>query len=359
MNIANNYVVIMAGGIGSRFWPFSRKSKPKQFHDVLGTGKTLIQETVERFKNVCPKENIYIVTNERYKSLTMEQLPFLKEEQVLTEPQRRNTAPCVAYAAYKIQLINPNASIVVAPSDHIIQNKKEFERIILQALEAASQEAILITLGIKPDRPATGYGYIQFIEDNTQPIKKVKTFTEKPTLEIAKTFLESGDFVWNAGIFIWSVSSVINGIEKHAHDISDAFKGYEKFLNTEKEGHFIENTYAQCPNISIDYGLMEHAENVHVLLSDFGWSDLGTWESLYGLSEKDEDQNVISGNVKTYDSKGCIIKTPDDKLVIVQGLEDYIIAENDGVLMICKKDQEEQIKDFVGDLKSSKGKDYS
>lgn len=354
----NNFVVIMAGGIGSRFWPFSRTSYPKQFHDVLGTGKTLIQQTAYRFRNICPEENIYIVTNEKYKDLVKEQLPFLSDDQILCEPIGRNTAPCIAYAGYKILQKNALANIVVAPSDHIILNEAGFEERVNMALKAASEQDILITLGIKPSRPDTGYGYIQFLTDELNGLNKVKTFTEKPELEIAEKFVESGDFLWNAGIFIWSIGSLIRGIEEHMPDLAELFVNGEQHYFTDGEDEFIRNTYTLCKNISIDYGLMEKASNVYVALSDFGWSDLGTWKSLYEVSQKDENLNVLDGNIVTYDTTDSIIKTPQERLVVVEGLDGYIVAEYDNVLMICRKDQEQKVKDFVADVKAKRQSEF-
>jgi mannose-1-phosphate guanylyltransferase len=350
----NNYVVIMAGGIGSRFWPFSRASFPKQFHDVLGTGKTMIQQTCERFENICPKENIFIVTNSFYKDLVKTQLPFLSDDQILCEPVGRNTAPCAAYACYKIYRKNSDANIIVAPSDHVILKEQEFEKRINLALDLAAKNDVLITLGIKPGRPDTGYGYIQFIEEN-QEIKKVKTFTEKPALELAEKFVESGEFLWNAGIFVWNVNSAIKAFEKYLPDIAEIFaEGNHKYWSPE-ENTFIETAYSQCKNISIDNGIMEKAKNVYVLPSEFGWSDVGTWKSLYDVSLKNTEGNVVSGNTMLYDTTNCIIKTPFDKLVVVEGLEDYIVAEFDGVLMICNKNNEQRVKEFVADAKAQKG----
>ncbi|MFN3403442.1 MAG: mannose-1-phosphate guanylyltransferase [Cytophagaceae bacterium] len=350
----NNYVVIMAGGIGSRFWPFSREKFPKQFHDVLGTGKSLLQQTAERFSEVCPNENIFIVTNKRYAELVKEQLPFLKNDQILCEPIARNTAPCVAYAVYKIAKVNPNANMVVAPSDHVIIKEQEFVKTILSALKTTECSDKLITLGIKPSRPDTGYGYIQYIDGDEQLLKKVKTFTEKPALELAKKFIESGDFVWNAGIFVWNAKSIKESFEKHLPDMAETFHEGENFFWSENEENFINKAYSHCKNISIDYGIMEKAENVHVMLSDFGWSDLGTWKSVYDLSSKDDWGNVVEGNHLLYDTKECIIKTPKDKLVVVEGLESYIVAEYDNVLMICRKENEQRVRDFVADTKSKK-----
>jgi mannose-1-phosphate guanylyltransferase len=347
----NNYVIIMAGGVGTRFWPFSRTNFPKQFHDVLGTGKTLLQQTAERFEGVCPQENIYIVTSVEYKELVQQQLHYLSPHQILQEPTRRNTAPCIAYASYKIAVKNPRANIVVAPADHIILKEQEFKDTIRKALAATAEENILITLGIKPSRPDTGYGYIQYIPQNNKEIKKVKTFTEKPHLELAKQFIESGDFVWNSGIFIWNAQAIIENFNRHLHEVAELFEEGQKYYYTEEEESYIRKTYSFCKNISIDYGIMEKSDQVYVLLSDFGWSDLGTWKSLYDVSGKDSAGNVIDGQVMTYSTTNCIIKTPKDRLVVAQGLEGYIIAEFDNVLLICKKDEEQKVKDFVADAK--------
>lgn len=354
----NNYVVIMAGGIGSRFWPFSRAYHPKQFHDVLGTGKTLLQQTAERFSGICPKENIYIVTNKIYAQLVKDQLPFVSSNQVLSEPTGRNTAPCVAYATYKIAKNNPEANIVVAPSDHIILKEREFEETIRTALAATASAEVLVTLGIKPSRPDTGYGYIQYLEDKTSKVKKVKTFTEKPALDLAKKFLESGDFVWNGGIFISNAQTLIKSFQSFLPDMAEIFEEGNAKYGTAGEEAFIAQAYSQCKNISIDYGIMEKADNVFVLLSDFGWSDLGTWKSLYENMPKNEQGNVVDGNILLYDTKNCIVKTPKDKLVVIEGLEEFIVAEYDNVIMICKKDNEQKVKDFVAEVKASKDSRY-
>lgn len=354
----NNYLVIMAGGIGSRFWPMSTTASPKQFHDVLGLGKTLIQQTAERFEGVCPKENIYVVTNSEYTSVVKEQLPFLTDTQILSEPLRKNTAPCVAYAAYKIKTKNPNANLIVAPADHVVFKEEEFKRIINIALEQATHEDCLVTLGIKPNRPDTGYGYIQFnesIEGKNRLTKKVKTFTEKPEKEMAKQFIKSGDFYWNSGIFIWNVNSIISAFETHLPDEAKLFEDGTPYYFTENESKYINQIYPQTKNTSIDYGVMEKASNVYVVLSDFGWSDLGTWGSLYTHIHHDENKNAVVGNkVKLYDSSKNMIKVPKDKLVVIQGLEGYIVVESNNTLLICKKEDEQQIKDFVADLKSAK-----
>lgn len=350
----NNFVVIMAGGIGSRFWPFSRTNHPKQFHDVLGTGKTLLQQTASRFEHLCPPENIYVVTNKIYADLVKEQLPFMQDHQILKEPIGRNTAPCIAYAAYKIAKQNPKANIVVAPSDHIVLKERDFEHDIRAALAETEQQSIMVTLGIKPSRPDTGYGYIQYLEAQNSRIKKVKTFTEKPILEMAKQFIDSGDFVWNAGIFIANVQTLIQSFQHHLAEMAEVFAGGNKKYFTENEETFLAKAYSQCKNISMDYGIMEKADNVFVMLSDFGWSDLGTWKSMYENMPKDTNGNATDGNFMLYDTKNCIIKTPTNKLVVVEGLEGFIVAEYDDVLMVCRLDQEQRVRQFVADAKSKK-----
>jgi len=357
---SNHYCVIMAGGIGARFWPMSTTNRPKQFIDILGTGKTLIQMTFERFLPVCPAENIYVVTNEIYREQVLEQLPLMKPEQVLCEPARRNTAPCIAYANHVIMQKNPNAVIVVAPSDHIILRPDVFVSNLKDAMQAAKENDWLITLGIEPSRPDTGYGYIQFLEGSVHTeldkLKKVKTFTEKPSYDIALTFLESGDFLWNAGIFIWSLGSINKAFEQYLPEVNDLFaEGMGKYSTPEEE-QFIKQTYAVCRNISIDYGIMEKADNVYVMSVDFGWSDLGTWGSLYDIRAKDSASNAVVGNnVMMYDSSDCIVNMPKDKLVVLQGLNDYIVVEDDNALLICRKQDEQQIRQFVNDIKVEKG----
>lgn len=359
----NYYCVIMAGGIGARFWPMSRSSHPKQFIDILGTGKTLIQQTFDRLTRLCPPENILIVTNGIYKELILGQLPEISEEQVVCEPMRRNTAPCIAYANYKIYEKNPEANILVAPSDHIILNEEEFVHTMRSALKAASSNDWLLTLGITPSRPDTGYGYIQFEGDEVYPeddqIRKVKTFTEKPSLEIAESFLQSGDFLWNSGIFVWSLKSIMKAFRENLPEVEELFeKGIGKY-NTPDEEAFINETYPVCKNISIDYGVMEKARNVYVRISDFGWSDLGTWGSLHDSREKDDKQNAISGkNVMLYNTSDCIINVPREKLVVINGLEDFIVVEEEGTLLICKKSDEQQIRQIVNDVRIEKGEKY-
>lgn len=354
----NTFVVIMAGGVGTRFWPFSRSEKPKQFLDIVGCGKSLIQLTFDRFSSNIPTENIFIVSNERYRELIIEQLPGITEDQLLLEPFQRNTAPCVAYASYKIASKNSNANIIVTPSDHAIFNDAAFLDTIDNALEVSRSGNKLVTIGIQPHKPETGYGYIQFIDEGENTVKKVKTFTEKPELELAKKFLESGDFVWNAGLFVWTAKSIISAFEKYDSDNALLFKEISNDYFTAKEKTKIQDAYAQAKNISIDYAILEKADNVWVVLGDFDWSDLGAWDSLYELREKNEEQNVIEGNVTTYDVKNCIINGAKDKLIVVEGLEDYLIADNGNALLICKRGNEAQMRTIVKDVKMNKEEEY-
>ncbi|MEJ7694114.1 mannose-1-phosphate guanylyltransferase [Daejeonella sp.] len=357
----NNYALIMAGGIGSRFWPISRTAHPKQFIDILGTGKTLIQQTFDRFLKIVPQENIFILTNEIYADLVLEQIPGMDRSRILCEPVMRNTAPCIAYGCHKIQKLNPDAAIVVAPSDHLILNNEEFIRSINKSLETATQNDCLITLGIKPSRPDTGYGYIQY---NTKKIDddfyKVKTFTEKPNLELARTFVQSGDFLWNAGIFVWSVKNILQSFQKHLPEINDIFNEGATVYNTDKEKDFIQTAFTQCTNISIDYGVMEKAENVYVLPSEFGWSDLGTWASVYDLADKDYVGNAVipSEKVIMYDSSNCMVNVPEGKVVVLQGLHDFIVVEDNNTLLICPRDREQEIKQVVADVKQRFGTEF-
>ncbi|MBD3749116.1 MAG: mannose-1-phosphate guanylyltransferase [Sphingobacteriales bacterium] len=357
----NNYALIMAGGVGSRFWPVSRTSYPKQFLDVLGTGKSLIQNTFERFKKILPVENIYILTNENYFHLVKEQLPELTDNQIIGEPIMRNTAPCIAYGCYKIQKTNPKAQVVVAPSDHLILDTENFISVINQTLSAAEQNDCLITLGIKPSRPDTGYGYIQYENEIlSKNIHKVKTFTEKPSLEIAQTFLASGDFLWNSGIFIWSVNAIINAFDLYLPEMSEIFREGKNAYNTDTEKEFIQSAFQRCTNISIDYGIMEKAENVYVMPADFGWSDLGTWSSVYELAEKDYVGNAVINPEKVimYNSSNCMVNVPKEKLVILNGLHDFIVVESNNTLMICPRDQEQHVKQVVADVKHKFGNQY-
>ncbi|RYU92405.1 mannose-1-phosphate guanylyltransferase [Mucilaginibacter terrigena] len=357
----NYYAIIMAGGIGSRFWPISRTSHPKQFIDILGTGKTLIQNTYERFLKVCPKENIYVVTNENYTGLVKKQLPDMADQQILTEPVMRNTAPCVAYGCFKIESMNPDAAIVVAPSDHLILDESAFIATIEKSLETASQNDCLITLGIKPSRPDTGYGYIQYTDQTlNEDFYKVKTFTEKPTVDIAKTFIQSGDFLWNAGIFVWSAKAIVAAFDSYLPEMHEIFAEARSVYNTDEEKAFVHKVYQRCINISIDYGIMEKASNVYVLPSEFGWSDLGTWASIYQLADKDYVGNAVipSEKVIMYDSSNCMVNVPGEKLVILQGLHDYIVVEANNTLLICPREQEQNIKQVVADVKNKFGTKY-
>lgn len=356
------YCVIMAGGVGARFWPMSRSHTPKQFIDILDDGNSLIQKTFARFTEICPKENIYIITNQMYAEQVKQQLPGLTDEQIVLEPARRNTAPCIAYANYKIKAKNPNAVVVVAPSDHVILKDEVFKEVILNGLNFVKDNQKLLTIGIRPSCPNTGYGYIQYDEDRSYgeaSIYDVKIFTEKPELEVAKQFVESGEFLWNAGIFMWSLREIESAFEEFLPEVNDLFKQGEGLYNTPAEASFIKATYLVCKNISIDYGIMEHAKNVCVYAADFGWSDLGTWGALYEISDKDEHENVVTGNkVKTYNSNGCIINVPKNKAVVLQGMEDYIIVDNDNVLLICKKENEQQIRQYVNDVQIDFGDKY-
>lgn len=339
----------MAGGVGSRFWPFSRNSHPKQFLDFFGTGRSLLQMTFDRFRLVVPVENILIVSNIIYKDLILEQLPEIKPEQVLLEPNRRNTAPCIAYAINRIKAITDKTNIIVAPSDHLIVRELDFIETIKTGLDFVEKNDNLLTLGIKPSRPETGYGYIQIDEGETN-MRKVKTFTEKPNAELAQIFYETGEFYWNSGIFLWSLQTIDKAFNTLLPDVAIRFNEGKEFYNTTDEQQFIDKMYPSCPNISIDYGIMEKAENVFVLCSDFGWTDLGTWGSLYEMSPKDATGNVaLKCKTLFYESNNNIIALPSEKLAVVQGLEDYIVAESDNVLLICKKDEEQRIRQFVND----------
>ena len=358
----STYLVVMAGGIGSRFWPFSRTSHPKQFHDVLGTGRSMLQLTVDRFAGVCPPENVFVVTNRDYTGLVQEHLPHLPADQILGEPIGRNTAPCIAYASYRIAQRDPQATIIVTPADHAVLREDEFRRLIGIAVAAARASDVLITLGIQPSRPDTGYGYIQYMDDQSLPggeLHKVKTFTEKPNLELAKMFVESGDFLWNSGLFVWRADVILAAFHNYLSDIAEVFDEGAAALGTPQEEAFISEAYSRCRNISIDYGVMEKADNVYVLPADFGWSDVGTWDSLHRIGQRDENNNMVSGDVMLYDTTGCVIKTPSERLVVVQGLEDYIVAEYDNVLLICKRSEEQRVKEFVADVKAKKGGGYN
>lgn len=351
------FVVLMAGGVGTRFWPYSRNAKPKQFLDVLGTGKTLIQSTYDRFLPLCPRENIFIVTNEDLADITKEQLG-VEDAQVLVEPMRKNTAPCIAYASYRIATNTPDAVVIVSPADHVILNEVAFQKTINNSVAYARDQDKLITMGINPTRPETGYGYIQYLASK-HPIKKVKTFTEKPALALAKKFVESGDFVWNSGIFIWGVKAIIAALEKHQPEIAEVFEEASARFYTDQEKRAIKTAYAQSKNISIDYGVMEKADNVYVWLSDFAWSDLGSWSSMHELHKKDDNRNVINANAMVYETRNSVIKGSKNKLIVVQGLDGYLVGEFGNVIIVCQKDQEDLFRRFVNDLKAKpNGNDY-
>ncbi len=355
----DNFCVIMGGGIGSRFWPFSRKTLPKQFLDFFGTGRSLLQQTFDRFNKLIPAENILVVTNDLYADLVKEQLPELAPGQILLEPMRRNTAPCIAWAAYHIRALNPNANIVVAPSDHLILKEGEFLSAIEKGLQYVSQSEKLLTLGIKPNRPETGYGYIQIDEPAGDNFYKVKTFTEKPELELAKVFVESGEFYWNSGLFMWNVNTIIKSVTTLLPELSAKLEQGKAAYGTTNEKAFIDENFPACPNVSIDFGIMEKADNVFVSLGDFGWSDLGTWGSLYDLSAKDEEGNVsLKCKSLLYNSNNNIVALPENKLAVIEGLDGYLIAESDNVLLICKKDEEHSIRKYVNDAQIKMGEDY-
>lgn len=351
---SNKYCVIMAGGIGSRFWPKSRQSMPKQFLDILGTGKSFIRHTFERFEKIVPAENFLVVTNRKYKDLVQEHLPELAPEQVLCEPAGRNTAPCIAYAAYSLLKRDPEAEMIVTPSDHLILNEDDFRAIIGECLEFAAQNDALMTVGIKPTRPDTGYGYIQV--SDAQPISKVKCFTEKPDLQLAQTFLQCGEFFWNSGIFVWKARTIVEAFEKYLPDHHALFSGLMNALGTDAEQNIVEMVFAECRAISIDYGIMEKADNVYVRCGDFGWSDVGTWGSVYQHSGKDRYANAIpKEGCYLYDTRSSIVSLPKGKIAVISGLKEYIVVDTDDVLMICPRAEEQDIKKFINEVKFNNG----
>ena len=356
----HNYVAIMAGGIGSRFWPMSRTGYPKQFLDILNTGKTLIQQTFERYQKLVPTENIYIITLAEYIPIVKNQLPKVADQNILGEPSRKNTAPCVAYISFKLFQKDPKSLLVIAPADHLVLESDEFVETSKKALHFAEHHDALITLGIKPTHPNTGYGYIQHgVESVADDFYKVKTFTEKPNLDLAKTFLASGDFLWNSGIFIWKVKNILAAFEKHLSTMYEMFAAEKEKLNTSKETAALEKIYPQCTNISIDLGIMEKAANVFVLPASFGWSDLGTWNSVWDNMEKDYFENAVIGkNVMIVDDTKCTVHVPDNKLAVLQGLENFIVIDTKDVLLICKRDKEQEVKEYVAEVKRNKGDKY-
>ena len=351
MTDKRNHIVIMAGGIGSRFWPMSTTECPKQFIDVLGVGRSLLQLTYDRFQGICLPENIWIVTNKKYLELCREQLPDVPTENILLEPCRRNTAPCIAYVSWRIKSKNPKANVVVTPSDHIVTDTVEFQRVITSCLKFTGETDAIVTLGMKPNRPETGYGYIQADLSVSSPrnkeIFRVDSFREKPDIETAKKYVQQNNFFWNAGVFIWSVSTIVNAFRVYQPAISKVFEGMEHIYGTPEEQENIDKCYPECENISVDYAIMEKAEEIFVCPANFGWSDLGTWGSLVEQSKKDLYGNSLIGNdIRLYDSHNCIVHTMSEKQVIIQGLDGYIIAENDNRLLICKLSEEQRIKQF-------------
>lgn len=358
MSIKNNYVAIMAGGIGSRFWPESRQKLPKQFLDLLGTGKTLLQTTYDRFKDLCPRENIFIITNAAYVDIVMEQIPDFPIDHILKEPYRKNTAPTAAFATVKIKAINPNANILFSPSDHLITDERAFERNIYEAFDFVDKNDAFVTFGVKPNRPEVNFGYIQYegTDDNCEMVYKVKTFTEKPNLDLARTFLQSGDFLWNAGILAWNVNVFMAALEQFLPDLFEVFAQIETAIGTAEEAQTTQRLYMQCTNVSIDYGLMERVHNVFVIPVYFGWTDLGSWDAVYNNVDKDYLGNAVLGkNVLVIDANNCLVKVPDHKLAVLQGLEDFIVIDTDEVLLICHKSHRKHIKNYVSEVKRNFG----
>ena len=348
---SNNNVVIMAGGVGSRFWPMSTTSCPKQFIDVFGTGRTFIQMTYDRFKGVVAPENVWVVTSKQYADIVAEQLPDIPKENILLEPCRRNTAPCIAYVSWRIKSKNPKANLVVTPSDHLVTDVVEFQRVISSALQFTSETDAIVTLGMTPTRPETGYGYIQADMQvpslRNREIYRVDAFKEKPDLETAKKYVKEKEFLWNSGIFIWSVNTIVNSLRIYQPEISRIFEDLLPYYGTDKEQEMIDQQFPLCESISIDYAVMEKAYEMFVFPAEFGWSDVGTWGSLHTLASKDADGNTVIGqNVKLYDSRNCVVHTTEEKKVVVQGLDGYIVAEKGDTLLICKLEEEQRIKDF-------------
>ena len=347
----NNHLVIMAGGIGSRFWPMSTPERPKQFIDVLGCGRTLLQLTVDRFKNICPLENVWVVTSNAYSEIVKEQLPEIPEMNILKEPCRRNTAPCIAYVSWKIKAKNPKANIVVTPSDHIVMNEREFARVVLSAMKFTADSDAIVTLGMKANRPETGYGYIE--ADLSLPcpsnkeIYRVDAFKEKPDLATAERYLQRNNFFWNAGIFVWNVNTIVNAIRVYQPTMAKVFERMLPYYYTDKEQEMVDELFPTCENISVDYAIMEKVDEIYVFPASFGWSDLGTWGSLHENSKRDAHNNVCIGpNVKVYETRNCIIHATQEKKVVVQGLDGYIVAEKNDTLLICRLSEEQRIKEF-------------
>lgn len=350
----NYYAVIMAGGVGSRFWPWSRQAQPKQFLDILGTGQSLLQLTYQRFLAFLRSENIYIITNAMYQSTILEQLPDMPPENIIAEPVAMNTAPCVAYASHKIHALNPQAVCVFAPSDHLILKEQVFTQTLQKAFEYSEQNPALVTIGITPNRPDTGYGYIQYIKNNETETKKVKTFTEKPDLQLAQTFIESGEFLWNSGIFIWSTKTILQNFEALQPEMYQIFKSGKKHYNTDAEAAFIDKVYPTCKSISIDYAIMEKSGQVVVLPSDLGWSDLGTWKSLFETRDKTTENNVLHGNkIMAYDCENSLILNQNpDSVVVVNGLDNMMIINAGNAILVCPLDREQEVKHLYNEVKN-------
>lgn len=358
----HTYAVIMAGGVGSRFWPTSTESTPKQFLDILGTGETLLQQTYRRLKNVCAADRIYVVTHANYVAKTLEQLPELTIDQILAEPVRRNTAPCIAYAAFKLKKRDPLANFVVTPADHLITDEVEFSRVVKVALETTKQHNVLLTLGMQPHRPETGYGYIQFKDQSTElhpEIRRVKSFTEKPNTELAASFLASGEFLWNSGLFVWNANAILSAFEKHLPELYSTFNQGWDVLNTSDEAAFIAENYPACPNESVDYGILEKCKNVYVLPANFGWSDLGSWGAIHEQQMPDSDGNTgVETHVLTFDCKNNTVSIPKNTVAVLDGLEDFIVILAENRLLICRRAKEQDIKSFVNEVKLRLGNQF-
>lgn len=349
----NNHLVIMAGGVGSRFWPMSTPECPKQFIDVMGCGRTFIQLTLDRFRGIVPNENVWVVTSESYRDIVREQLPDISPDHILLEPCRRNTAPCIAYVSWRIKQIAPDANLIITPSDHIVTDVIEFQRVMRLALDFTSANDAILTLGMKPTRPETGYGYIERVKDGTDgicadgSIFKVAQFREKPNLETAKQYISQPEFYWNSGIFVWNVRTIVSQLKLHAPEVAAVFDRLNPYLGTDKEQEMVNQLFPTCPSISIDYAVMEKAQEIYVCPADFGWSDVGTWGSLITLSQKDDEGNATIGpRIEMHECANCIVHTSEEKRVVVQGLDGYIVAEKDGTLLICKLSEEQRIKEF-------------
>ncbi len=342
-----NHLVIMAGGVGSRFWPMSTTECPKQFIDVMGCGRTFIQLTLDRFRGIVPDENVWVVTNEKYRDIVMKQLPQVQPEHILLEPCRRNTAPCIAYVSWRIKQVAPDANLIITPSDHIVTDVIEFQRIIRLALDFTAAHDAILTLGMKPTRPETGYGYIERDKSGDGDVYPVLRFCEKPNLETAKEYIRHSEFYWNSGIFVWNVRTIVNQLKMHAPEVTAVFDSLNPYLGTPLEQEKVNELFPTCPSISIDYAVMEKANDIFVCPADFGWSDVGTWGSLITLSEKDANGNAVIGpRIELHECSNCIVHTTEEHRVVIQGLDGYIVAEKDGTLLICRLSEEQRIKDF-------------